>query len=86
MFFFLVKANKQEYLLRLRSRLQDLPDENYALLRYIICFLVAVASHQDVNKMGPMALAIVFGPNIFRYGEREIITAILCNNSFEHNI
>ena len=61
------KSSEQDYILRLRSRLHSLPEENYALLKYIVSFLVAVASHQDINKMGPMALAIVFGPNIFRY-------------------
>ena len=64
---FLGKSSDQDYILRLRSRLHSLPEENLALLKYIICFLVAVASHHDANKMGPMALAIVFGPNIFRY-------------------
>ncbi|XP_076443279.1 protein FAM13A-like [Babylonia areolata] len=62
-------SNKQDYILRLRSRLNSLPEENYVLLKYIVCFLVAVSSHHDVNKMGPMALAIVFGPNIFRCGD-----------------
>ena len=64
---FLGKSSDQDYILRLRSRLHSLPEENLGLLKYIICFLVAVASHHDANKMGPMALAIVFGPNIFRY-------------------
>jgi hypothetical protein len=60
------KGDKQEYILRLRSRLHDLPEENFSLLKYILCFLVAISSFHDINKMGPMPLAIVFGPNIFR--------------------
>ena len=60
------KGELDDYLLRLRSRLNTLPDEHYTLLKYIVGFLVAVASHKDVNKMGPMPLGIVFGPNIFR--------------------
>ncbi|KAL8593269.1 hypothetical protein ACOMHN_009923 [Nucella lapillus] len=62
-------SNKQDYILRLRSRLDSLPEENYMLLKYVMSFLVAVASHKDINKMGPMALAIVFGPNVFRCGD-----------------
>lgn len=64
--------NKEEYIRRLRLQLQSLSGKNHALLKYIICFLVAVSSHQDMNKMGPMALATVFGPNIFRCHELRI--------------
>lgn len=64
---FLGKTSEQDYMLRLRSRLHSLPDDNFALLKYVICFLVAVSHHQNVNKMSPMALSIVFGPNIFRW-------------------
>ncbi|KAK7507959.1 hypothetical protein BaRGS_00000924 [Batillaria attramentaria] len=63
------KSNDQDYVLRLRSRLHSLPEENFGLLKYVVSFLVAVSEQQDANKMGPMALAIVFGPNIFRCGE-----------------
>lgn len=60
------KSSEQDYILRLRSRLHSLPEENGLLLKYIVSFLVAVCHHQATNKMSPMALAIVFGPNIFR--------------------
>lgn len=63
------KSSDQDYILRLRSRLHSLPEENFGLLKYIVCFLVAVSEQQDINKMGPMALSIVFGPNIFRCGD-----------------
>lgn len=51
----------------LRSELQGLGEVHYNLLRYLIRFLVVVAQYERTNKMSPMSLAIVFGPNLFRY-------------------
>lgn len=51
----------------LRLELQGLGEVHYNLLRYLIRFLVVVAQYERTNKMSPMSLAIVFGPNLFRY-------------------
>lgn len=51
---------------QLKVAISNLPKENYKLLKYLMGFLVVVASHEKQNKMSPMALAIVFGPNLFR--------------------
>ncbi|XP_069125639.1 LOW QUALITY PROTEIN: protein FAM13A-like [Argopecten irradians] len=53
---------------KLKMAVLNLPKENYNLLKYIMSFLVVVASHEKQNKMSPMALAIVFGPNLFKCG------------------
>lgn len=51
---------------KVREEFNELPEENYDLLKYLLNFLVLVAQHEEENKMGPMVLAIVFGPNVFR--------------------
>lgn len=53
----------------LRLELQGLGEVHYNLLRYLIRFLVVVAQYERTNKMSPMSLAIVFGPNLFRCGQ-----------------
>lgn len=59
--------NKEESLKQLKNLLQQLPEENFLVLRYLCSFLIKVIHHEDTNKMNSMALAIVFGPNLFRY-------------------
>ncbi|XP_052264203.1 protein FAM13A-like isoform X2 [Dreissena polymorpha] len=53
----------------LKPLLKELPDEHYDLLKHVIRFLAIVACNEQVNKMSPMALAIVFGPNLFMSGK-----------------
>ncbi|XP_021354807.1 protein FAM13B-like isoform X3 [Mizuhopecten yessoensis] len=53
---------------KLKMAVINLPKDNYNLLKYLTSFLVVVASHERQNKMSPMALAIVFGPNLFKCG------------------
>uniref|UniRef100_A0A914CNY4 Rho GTPase-activating protein 1 n=1 Tax=Acrobeloides nanus TaxID=290746 RepID=A0A914CNY4_9BILA len=48
----------------IRELFQNLPTENYVLLRTILKFLTEVASHSDKNLMNPNNLSIVFGPNL----------------------
>lgn len=59
-------TNTEDYVKRVREEFNELPEENYDLLKYLLNFLVLVAQHEEENKMGPMVLAIVFGPNVFR--------------------
>ena len=61
------KADHSECVKQLKNLIQRLPEENYMLLQYIISFLVKVSKYEDTNKMSSQALAIVFGPNLFRY-------------------
>jgi hypothetical protein len=52
------------------SRLVNtLPEENLSLLNYIIQFLQRMSKHVHATRMGPSALGIVFGPNLFRARE-----------------
>ncbi|XP_064605936.1 rho GTPase-activating protein 8-like isoform X2 [Liolophura sinensis] len=43
---------------------EELPEDNYVILQYIMQFLTEVAARQDVNMMTHHNLAIVFGPNL----------------------
>ncbi|XP_071510449.1 protein FAM13A-like [Diadema antillarum] len=58
--------NKEESLKQLKNLLQQLPEENFMVLRFLCRFLLKVTQYEDTNKMNSMALAIVFGPNLFR--------------------
>ncbi len=42
----------------------ELPDENYYILKYVVNFMTEVEQHSDHNKMTAQNLAIVFGPNL----------------------
>ncbi|XP_041363087.1 protein FAM13A-like isoform X2 [Gigantopelta aegis] len=55
--------------LHLWNMVNKLPQVNYDLLKFLIKFLVVVAHHEHKNKMSPMALCIVFGPNLFKCGD-----------------
>ncbi|XP_071105558.1 protein FAM13A-like isoform X4 [Haliotis cracherodii] len=63
------EGNKDQVVQQLKSKLQQLPNENYDLLKYLCQFLVVVTHHEKDNKMSAMALAIVFGPNLFKCGD-----------------
>ena len=43
---------------------EELPKENYTVLKYIIHFLTQVVQYEESNKMTSINLAIVFGPNL----------------------
>lgn len=42
----------------------ELPEDNYFVLKYVVQFLTEVESHHASNKMTAQNLAIVFGPNL----------------------
>ncbi|XP_048248271.1 protein FAM13A-like isoform X4 [Haliotis rufescens] len=63
------EGNKDQVVQQLKSKLKQLPVENYDLLKYLCQFLVVVTHHEKDNKMSAMALAIVFGPNLFKCGD-----------------
>lgn len=52
-----------------KELVKRLPPANAYLLKYLCKFMLTIADGSELNKMTPLALAIVFGPNIFRCGE-----------------
>lgn len=63
--------NKMEQVNSLRTGMADLPQENYAVLKYLCHFLHKVADNTEVNKMTVQNLARVFGPNIIRHPQMD---------------
>ncbi|GAB1611036.1 protein FAM13A-like isoform X5 [Argonauta hians] len=63
-----LNSSPEDYVAKVREEFNELPEEHYDLLKYLLNFLVNVSQHEEENKMGPMVLAIVFGPNVFRCG------------------
>ncbi|NWW44363.1 MYO9B protein, partial [Pedionomus torquatus] len=57
---------KQEQLCAIYSALEQLPQANHNTLERLIFHLVKVALIEDVNRMSPNALAIVFAPCLLR--------------------
>ncbi|KAH3889423.1 bargin-like [Dreissena polymorpha] len=53
----------------LKPLLKKPPNEHYDFLKHVIRFLAIVACNEQVNKMSPMAMAIVCGPNLFMSGK-----------------
>ncbi len=63
------KEPSPENLSTLRDLIHTLPPANYGTLKYLVQHLAKVANHRDANKMTPVSLSIVFGPNIFHCGD-----------------
>ncbi|KAJ7155437.1 Rho GTPase activation protein [Mycena crocata] len=51
--------------IRLHERVNDLPDANYATLKYFLGHLHRINQHASENSMSVQNLAIVFGPTLF---------------------
>ncbi|KAH7922595.1 RhoGAP-domain-containing protein [Leucogyrophana mollusca] len=51
--------------IRLHERVNDLPDPNYATLKFFMGHLHRIAQHEAENSMSIQNLAIVFGPTLF---------------------
>ncbi|KAI6010918.1 RhoGAP-domain-containing protein [Pisolithus orientalis] len=51
--------------IRLHERVNDLPDPNYATLKYFMGHLHKIARYEGDNSMSIQNLAIVFGPTLF---------------------
>ncbi|KAL0955139.1 hypothetical protein HGRIS_004053 [Hohenbuehelia grisea] len=54
--------------IRLHERVNDLPDPNYATLKYFLGHLHRITQQADLNSMTMQNLAIVFGPTLFGRG------------------
>ncbi|BEI85216.1 hypothetical protein CcaverHIS002_0506170 [Cutaneotrichosporon cavernicola] len=50
--------------IRLHEQVNDLPDPNYATLKYFMGHLDKVRRHEGVNQMSASNLSIVFGPTL----------------------
>ncbi|GAA5985878.1 hypothetical protein JCM11641_005330 [Rhodosporidiobolus odoratus] len=50
--------------IRLHERVNELPDPNYATLKFLMGHLDKIAQQESVNQMSVSNLAIVFGPNL----------------------
>lgn len=61
------QRDARECVIHLKTLLKVLPEEHYDLVKHVVRFLAIVACNEPTNKMSPMALAIVFGPNLFRW-------------------
>ncbi|CAH2230158.1 jg12504 [Pararge aegeria aegeria] len=59
-------TDPQERVSSIFTILKKLPKPNYDLVERLIFHLARVALHEDRNRMGPNALAIVFAPCILR--------------------
>ncbi|XP_044804222.1 unconventional myosin-IXb isoform X11 [Bubalus bubalis] len=57
---------KQEQLVAIYAVLEHLPEANHNSLERLIFHLVKVALLEDVNRMSPSALAIIFAPCLLR--------------------
>ncbi|KAG6835147.1 hypothetical protein H0H93_004421 [Arthromyces matolae] len=51
--------------IRLHERVNELPDPNYATLKYFLGHLYRINQHAAVNSMSMQNLAIIFGPTLF---------------------
>ena len=54
----------------------ELPDENYYILKFIIQFLNEVAKESAVNKMTAENLGVVFGANLAWPTSRTTLTSL----------
>lgn len=52
--------------IRLHERVNELPDPNYATLKYFLGHLHKINQHAAENSMSVQNLSIVFGPTLFR--------------------
>ncbi|PSS30985.1 hypothetical protein PHLCEN_2v2473 [Hermanssonia centrifuga] len=55
--------------IRLHERVNDLPDPNYATLKYFMGHLHKIVEHEAENSMTVQNIAIVFGPTLFSPGQ-----------------
>ncbi|KZT25115.1 RhoGAP-domain-containing protein [Neolentinus lepideus HHB14362 ss-1] len=71
--------------IRLHERVNELPDANYATLKYLMGHLHRITQYESVNQMSVSNLAIVFGPTLFGQngGNGQMADASLQNKAIE---
>ncbi|KAI0385891.1 RhoGAP-domain-containing protein [Hypomontagnella monticulosa] len=57
-------SNQQEKIASLAELVQQLPQANETLLKYLIAFLIKIINHADMNKMTVRNVGIVFSPTL----------------------
>ncbi|KAI0690321.1 Rho GTPase activation protein [Cytidiella melzeri] len=55
--------------IRLHERINELPDPNYATVKFLMGHLHTIAEHEADNAMSVQNLAIVFGPTLFKQAQ-----------------
>lgn len=50
--------------IRLHERVNELPDANYATLKYLMGHLDKIRRNESINSMGASNLAVIFGPTL----------------------
>ncbi|KDR67998.1 hypothetical protein GALMADRAFT_257554 [Galerina marginata CBS 339.88] len=71
--------------IRLHERVNELPDPNYATLKYFLGHLHRINQHSAENSMSMQNLAIVFGPTLF--GQQASINGqggVMVDQSFQN--
>ncbi|XP_003738003.1 rho GTPase-activating protein 26 [Galendromus occidentalis] len=68
--------NAQERINRVEKLVQELPQENYRMLRILIEHLVKVSDNKTTNLMSISNLGVCFGPTLLR-PEEETVAAIM---------
>jgi len=63
-----VKKERNDSVIPLKQAIAKLPEYNYALLEYMVRFLVEVVKHEEINKMGTNNCGIIFGPTFLDNG------------------
>ncbi|PAV19574.1 GTPase activating [Pyrrhoderma noxium] len=71
--------------IRLHERVNDLPDPNYATLKYFLGHLHKIVQHEAQNAMSISNLAIVFGPTLFGQGSQPMDQANSMADAAFHN-
>ncbi|CAG0902219.1 unnamed protein product [Darwinula stevensoni] len=66
----------RERYITIKKLLRELPEVNYETLRHLSLHLQRVSGNQATNKMDPRNLAIVFGPNLIRPMEEDMVTMV----------
>ncbi|TFK52005.1 RhoGAP-domain-containing protein [Heliocybe sulcata] len=71
--------------IRLHERVNELPDANYAALKYFMGHLHRIVQYESVNQMSVSNISIVFGPTLFSQnaGNGQMADASLQNKAVE---
>lgn len=71
----ILKVESSLRVTRCKQIVESLPEHNYIVLKYLLCFLHMVSKESIINKMSPSNLACVFGVNLVwpRHGSVSLV-------------